>query len=147
MAGPMTPKERRLLAEALTAATGQRWRCGKMLDLCIDGAARDEGEPRSIVRVGLEGFLLVPSPKGWPYREEVKFGTFTGLGWLPRLVAAAVVAIAEYDARASVRVLSERQRRRLETYRRIVNPDSGACASERAQAQRHLDLAARKDGS
>lgn len=143
----MTPKDRQLLAESLTAATGQRWRLGEMLDLCLDGAARDEKEPRSVLRLGLEGILFVPSPKGWPYREEIKLGTFTGRGWLPRLVEAAALAVAAYDARPPVRALSARDRRRLETYRRIVHPDSGACESERAQAQRYLDLAARKDGT
>lgn len=142
----MTPKERHLLAEALTIATGQRWRPGVFGDVCLDGAAREDGLPRSVVRVGIEGVLFVPVPS-WPYREHIGFGTFTGLGWLPRLVAAAALAVAAYDARPPVKSLSARDLRRLETYRRIVHPDSGACASERAQAQRHLDLAARKDGT
>lgn len=155
----MTPAERRALAAAMTAATGVEWRvAGRIGDPCFDGVVRvarpfpgvvrvgdrlvlyDEGETRPLFTreqwadIGATG--EIPTHTTSVY-EEFAAG-FSGRGWLPRFVAAAVVAVAAYDARPRAVSLSARDRRRVETYRRLLAVDSGASDSERAQAARHL---------
>lgn len=139
----MTPDERQRLAEHLSRTTGQRWRIyGDWLPyteaLAIEGAIRVDGVRVNVLRAGDRGYLYTPSPRGWPYHETIDLGRFAGRGWLPALAFAARVALVEYDARPPIVVVTERDRRRVETYRRIVAPDSGASESERAQARQHL---------
>lgn len=92
----MTPDERARLAEAMTKATGQRWRiAGQFGDPAVEGACRDEGEAVVVLRAGDRGYVVT-----YGLEDRVTLpGTYSGRGWLDQLVADAVVAVAEYDAR------------------------------------------------
>lgn len=155
----MTPAERIALARAMTAATGVEWRvAGRAGDPCADGVVRVARPFPGVVRVGdrlvlygegetrplftREQWALIGSNGEIPTHTtsiyEERAGRFSGRGWLPRFVTAAVVAVAAYDARPRAAQLSARDRRRVETYLRLLAADSGASDSERAQAAQHL---------
>lgn len=137
----MTPAQRVRLAAALTQATGQDWfvamsRPARYM-LALDGAARDTPSQLSIVRAG-HTYLLTPDPRGWPYCRRIDIGNHVGRGWLDRLVVDAVRAIRDYDAHGPRRPMTAREVRRRGVYEAILRPSSGACESERLQAQRWL---------
>ena len=136
----MTPAERIRLADALTEATGQPWRVSGLRGasaLSLDGATRAAGVRVSVLRAG-RSFLLVPDPRGWPHCRRIDLGLHAGRGWLPRLVVAAAAAVREYDAHGPPRVVSVRDRRLAEHYRRLLRADSGATDAERSIARARL---------
>jgi hypothetical protein len=144
----MIREDRHRLAAALTAATGVLWtRTGEPGDIMADGATRRVGERITVTRVGVEGRINWYRVEGfhlntgkfavWQHRQAT-FAGATGRDWLPRFVAAALPAIAAFDAVGYARPMNPRDARRAETFRRLLRPESGACESERAQAAEHL---------
>jgi hypothetical protein len=136
----VTPAERQRLAEALTAATGESWRvAGRIEDPAVEGVCREVGRPVGILRAGSHGYLVTESRLHLYFGPTPdKRGIYKGRGWVDRFVVDAVAAVRRYDATPRPVALSTRDRRRAETYRRILHPDSGAAESERVQARRHL---------